>query len=235
MDIIARRQDGTGLWLLYSEEYKLWLEDKEQTLFCPGIPGAGKTMMSSIVVDHLRKAFGGNDRIGIACLFCSYMRLTEQRSADLLTSLLKQLVQELPSLPEVVEILYKEHMKRNTRPSFGELSDVLQSVVGSYSRIFFVIDALDECTNADRDREHLLREIFRLQGHARISLFATSRFIPEIEKEFDESILLEIRASDDDVRIYLDGKISRLRPFVSRNSDLQEEIKTNIIKAVDGM
>jgi hypothetical protein len=46
---------------------------------------------------------------------------------------------------------------------------------------------------------------------------------------------IEIRASDDDVRRYLDGKMSQLRPFVSRNFALQEEIKTEIIKAVDGM
>jgi hypothetical protein len=34
-----------------------WLEGKKKTLFCPGIPGAGKTMIASIVVDHLRTSF----------------------------------------------------------------------------------------------------------------------------------------------------------------------------------
>jgi hypothetical protein len=53
-DIISKRQDGTGLWLLNSKEYKMWIDGRVPTLFCPGIPGAGKTIMSSIVVDHLR-------------------------------------------------------------------------------------------------------------------------------------------------------------------------------------
>src|ERR1700759_771510 len=43
-DIIARRQGGTGEWILKSHEFQEWLKQNHQTLFCPGIPGAGKTI-----------------------------------------------------------------------------------------------------------------------------------------------------------------------------------------------
>ena len=46
---------------------------------------------------------------------------------------------------------------------------------------------------------------------------------------------MEIRANSGDVRRYLDGHMSRLPSFVLRGLDLQEEIKTEIIKAVNGM
>jgi hypothetical protein len=46
---------------------------------------------------------------------------------------------------------------------------------------------------------------------------------------------LEIRASEEDVRRYLDGHLFRLPGFVARSLELQEEIKTDIVKAVDGM
>jgi hypothetical protein len=69
----------------------MWTDENEHSLFCPAIQGAGKTMMTPIVVDDLRNTFGGNDQIGIACLFCSYKSQNEQASADLLASLLKQL------------------------------------------------------------------------------------------------------------------------------------------------
>lgn len=233
-DIIVKRQKDTGLWLLNSDEYKTWTREEKQTLFCPGIPGAGKTMMSAIVVEDLQKTFGDNDRIGIACLFCSYKRQNEQSPADLFASLLKQLVQERPVLPDVVKALYESHSERETRPSFGELSAVLRSVVDSNSRVFFVIDALDECTNVGRARERLLREIFKLQKQTRISLFATSRFIPEIKRDFEGSISLEIRAHNEDVQRYLNENMPR-QFCVSRNPDLQEKIKTEVAKAVDGM
>jgi hypothetical protein len=52
---------------------------------------------------------------------------------------------------------------------------------------------------------------------------------------FEGNIILEIRASEEDVRRYLDDYMFRLPGFVVRSLELQEEIKTNIVKAVDGM
>jgi hypothetical protein len=235
-DIISRRHKGTGLWLLNSEKYKTWIRGRDLTLFCPGIPGAGKTMMSAIVVNDLQNSFDSNDRIGIACLFCSHKNQNKERSTDLFASLLKQLVQEKPILPDIVEALYKSHTKRNTRPSFNEVSEVLCSVVDSYSKVFFIVDALDECTNINRTREDLLHEIFQLQNQKGISLFVTSRFSPEIEKEFKGRTLLEIRASDEDVQRYLDGRIPQLlRANIFKYPNLQDTIRREVLEAVDGM
>lgn len=52
-DYLSRRQQGTGQWLLDSGEYQDWLSTDKQTLFCPGIPGAGKTILTAIVVENL--------------------------------------------------------------------------------------------------------------------------------------------------------------------------------------
>jgi hypothetical protein len=46
---------------------------------------------------------------------------------------------------------------------------------------------------------------------------------------------VENTASNEDVKRYLDGHMSRLPPCVSRSPALQEEIETEIIKAVDRM
>jgi hypothetical protein len=37
-DFISRRQEGTGLWLLESDEFQEWLGQSKKTLICPGIP-----------------------------------------------------------------------------------------------------------------------------------------------------------------------------------------------------
>jgi Cdc6-like AAA superfamily ATPase len=231
-DFISRRQEGTGQWLLNSNEFQGWLNQSKQTLFCPGIPGAGKTIMTSVVIDHLNRKFENDASIGIAYIYCNYRRQLEQTPADLLLSLLKQLVQEQPSLPEKVKTLYDCHKDKRTRPSFDEISKVLHSIVADYSRAFILVDALDECQ--EEGRRSLLSEIFCLQAKTRASFFTTSRDILEITKEFKRSTSLTIRASDEDVRRYLDGHMSRLK-CVSQNLTLQEKIKTEIAKAVDGM
>ena len=234
-DLISQRQEGTGLWLLNSKEFQSWLGKDKQTLFCPGIPGAGKTILTSIVLDDLSTRFQINASIGIAYLYCNYKRQYEQKPADLLMNLLKQLVQKRPHIPENVKSLYEHYKHKRSRPPINEISTVLKSVAAHYSKVFIIIDALDECRISGGDCRTLLLQIFNLQTQTGANLFATSRFIPEITKMFKGSVTLEIRADNEDVRKYLEGKMSRLRPFVSRNHTLQEEIKAEIIKAVDGM
>ncbi len=138
-------------------------------------------------------------------------------------------------MPQEMQNLYNCHKDRKTRPSLKEISEVLNSVITNYSRTFIVIDALDEYQVSNGDRKTLLSKISNLQAITRANLFATSRFVPEIVKELEGSVTLEIRASDEDVRRYLDGHMTQLPSFVLRSPDLQTEIKTEIVKAVDGM
>ena len=143
--------------------------------------------------------------------------------------------QGLSSLPGSVESLNDKHNNRDkrTRPSLDEISKSLQSVATIYSRVFIIVDALDECQASNGWRARFLSEIFDLQTNCQASLFATSRFIPEITEKFEGRIVLEIRATKQDVRRYVDGHISHLPSFVGRNPELQEEIKTEIVKSVD--
>lgn len=132
-DVISNRQEGTGQWLLDSTEYKTWRDAARPTLFCPGIPGAGKTMMSSIVINELQKDLGNDNQVGLAYLFCDFKRQSEQTPTDLFAGLLKQLVENQPVLPGVLETLYEYHSRRKTRPTFHELSHIL-SCTGSSTR-----------------------------------------------------------------------------------------------------
>jgi hypothetical protein len=59
-DYLSRRQPETGNWLLESEKFLGWLAGRKQTLICPGIPGAGKTILTSIVVDFLYSKYGND-------------------------------------------------------------------------------------------------------------------------------------------------------------------------------
>ena len=205
----------------------------QQVLFCPGIPGAGKTIITSIVVDDLVTRFQDNPNIGIAYIYCNFRRKDEQTIGDLLKCLLKQLAQTRSSLPVSVRDLYERHNRNKTRPSFEDVSRALHSVAAMYSRVFIIVDALDECQVSEGHQSRLLSEILTLQQKCKVNIFATARFIPEIIERLKGHARLEIRAHDEDVRSYLEGRIWRSsRNFLRR---LPEDIKTKIIKAVDGM
>jgi len=235
IDYMTRRQPGTGQWLLDSAKYQIWLETEKQTLFCPGIPGAGKTILTSLVIKDLNIRFQDDASIGIAYLYCNFRRRDEQKAEDLLAGLLKQLSQQRSSLPDSVRALYNHHKEKSTRPSFDEISEILQSVAATCSKIFIVVDALDECQVSDQCRTRFLSKIFDLQTKVNANFFATSRPIMDIEKWFNGCPSCEILASDKDVRRYLDDHMSQLPSFVLSKPELQEEIKTEISRAVEGM
>ncbi|KAI1835446.1 hypothetical protein DTO027I6_2827 [Penicillium roqueforti] len=231
-DLLGRRQGGTGKWLLDSQEYKHWLRTRRGTLFCPGMPGAGKTICSAILVDDLTTRFEDTPDVGIAYIYCNFNRQDEQTAQELLSSLLKQLSQKKTSVPDAVKDLYKRYKTASTRPRFDEISKALHSVVSTYSDVFIVIDALDECESTCRTR--VLDELNKLRAGPGANVFATSR-PTEINDLFEGGSVLEIQAQEDDVRRYLAGNMFRLPGFVSRNTALQEEIMTAISRHVQGM
>ena len=233
-DCISRRQPGTGQWLLDSVEYQDWLKTPGKTLFYPGIPGAGKTFLTAIVVDDVYSRFQCDTSVGIAYLYCDYRRQHEQNIEDLLSNLLKQLTQKQASIPDGVQALYEKYRNQPERPTSNEILSVLHSVSILYSRVFLIIDALDECQVTNGCRTRLLSGIFELQAGGRANLLSTSRYDSEIQERFKESISLEIRTKDGDMQSYLASHMERLPSFVSSNPELQSKVMATISTAVNG-
>ena len=79
--------------------------------------------------------------------------------------------------------------------------------------------------------------MFSLQAKTGSNLFATSRYIPEITKEFEgRSTSLGIHARDEDVQRFLDGRMPHiLRSSIWKYPDLQDMIKREIVEAANGM
>ena len=234
-EFFSRRQESSGQWLLTHDHFKSWLTTPKETLFCPGPPGAGKTILASIVVDHLWNAIRDDD-IGVAYAYCDYRKYEEQTSNNLVASLLNQLLrQQSKSISDDVNKLYLQHDRQGTRPSQADLFSLLQAEAANFSRIFIIIDAFDECSNDDRTRQSLLERLRTLQKSTSVNLMVTSRPLPDITEEFERAMTLEIRASETDIRTYLEEQMSRLPRCVLKDSRLQARIVDEISGAVDGM
>lgn len=199
------------------------------------MPGAGKSILTSVVVDHLYSKFQNDPKTSIAYIYIDYSRQDEHAVDRLLASLLKQLSESQSFLPTAVQDLYKRHHRRGARPSVEELTDAIESVATLYSRVFILIDALDEWKSSNTSRSSILSTIFSLRSGTRANLFATARFIAEITDMFHTMPTLEIRASDEDVQKYLRGNLCQLPKFVQKDASLQERIVATILEAVQGM
>lgn len=232
-DIISRRQEGTGQWLLDSREFKGWLQGSDETLFCPGIPGAGKTMMAATAIAHLGRTAKAD--VGLAYLFCNYKSQDAQSEHGLLSALLKQLVQSRLDIAAPVTGLYDQHSRQKSRPSSDEIFTTLSIICSKYAGVYLVVDALDECSNQDSTRSRLIKRLRDLQAKKNVRLLFTSRPIPEIVEEFRSNPMLEIRANEEDVRRYIEGQIPRLPKCIKDDNELKLAVQNKIGEAVDGM
>jgi len=233
-DFIASTQEGTGQWFLNSPEFTKWLHGSKETLFCPGIPGAGKTMIAAIVVDHISRSLQSNT-IGVAFIYCDYKAQADQNALGLLAAILRQMVQARPSIAEPVACLYRQHGDRGTRPSLEEILSALKLILANYSSVYVIIDALDECLDRDGSRSQLLAKLVDLQRRTDLHLMVTSRFIPDIIEKFRLMLTLEVRASDVDVKRFVAGQICRLPKCIQRDEELQALVRDGVVQAVDGM
>lgn len=190
-------------------------------------------MMAAITIDHLLRNVQCTN-IGVAYLYCSYKTQTDQTTTNLLAVILKQLVQGRPSAAEPVVGLFNSHSALKTRPSLEEIFSSLQSVIVSYSKVYLVVDALDECTDKEGTRRELLDKLHSLQSKG-LHIMVTSRYIPEIENEFKSASTLEVRANEADIKRFVTGQMYQLPKCVQRDSQLQVMVQEKLVEAVDGM
>jgi hypothetical protein len=147
------------------------------------------------------------------------------------SSLLRQLVQSRPTISKTVKELYSCH--GHSHPTLHEFEESLQIEIRSYSKVFVIVDALDECTD-DATRTALLATLKDLP----VNLFVTSRYSLTIEEKFDGVKRLDIRAHDNDVRRYVEKRISRedrLSRHVKADPSLQDDIINKVVDSAKGM
>jgi hypothetical protein len=206
-DYIDRRQTDTGEWFLQDPRYQEWVQSEQSTLFCPGLPGAGKTMMAALVIDRLLRSEHEAER-PVVFIYCSYKRRSEQSIKHMLCTLLRQVVDIQEGIPEVVQAFHAAHVRKRTTPSTQEVEQTLRGVA-----------------------KGLLRRL------CKVRLLATSRFLPDIQSH--TSILdkpsLEVRASDQDLEIYVRSRVGEFCSPVASNPDLLRIIVQSIVSATGGM
>ncbi len=236
-DHLSRRAPETGGWFLESAEFNEWLTRPRQLLFCPGIPGAGKTMIASVMVDHLHRLFQDEKRVGIAFAFLSYQAQLKHNCliSDLLRGLLKQLIPN--PVPDEVTKLYEYHTQKRTRPSLDEVRDTLCKVIKRFSRTFIVLDGLDEIPVSDGVRSKIVTELFNIQDTVCANIAVTSRPISGIVESFERrgSIRRDIRATEDDVRRFINSEILTFETWIREADGLERKITDTVMKTTDGM
>jgi len=185
-----------------------------------------------VVINHLEKSNSAAE-VGLAYVYCNY-KDTGQTGTSLIGSLVQHLTALRSSVPADVIHTYQTHKLKGTRPNMPDFSNLLQSATKSFSTVYMIIDALDECN--ERERHQLLAELGKLPDSTRIMV--TSRPIPNLASELLPCTQLEILARPEDIRSYVIHQISTsqsLSKFVKADPGLQDEILDVLVQKAAGM
>ncbi|KAJ6072623.1 hypothetical protein N7467_010708 [Penicillium canescens] len=235
-DLLSQTQEGTGAWFLQSDEFRSWLNSPNCTLLCPGIPGAGKSLMSSIVVDSLKREMQDPD-VQVGCIFCDYQPAHRQTNIDLQLSLLKQLAVKDSQVLSNIEQLYSTHVEKKTLPTLQEVQTQLAKTARSYRMVYVVVDALDEfLAKTPEELQDFLTGILSLQMVAPVNILVTSRFNSAIMARFKGCQRKEIRAHEDDVLRYVNRRLPHLLfGQISNYPAIEDAVRREVVKSADGM
>ena len=233
--ISDRAQKGSGAWFLESDSFVNWRDSESEGLFCYGIPGAGKTVMASVITNHLRRD-RAEDTTKAVGVVVHYIRHNDPDKSmnSILGSFIRQLAQELQNIPSPLVDLYQRYADKGTTPTASEVQSVFHSVVDEFEELYVVVDGLDECD--EQLRWDLVDELTPLKPKLR--LLITARNIETIVQELAELDQFEIKANASDIELFIDHQLQKnryLRSMVMKSPRLRQDIKAAIVKTADHM
>ncbi|KAH0366141.1 hypothetical protein KCU65_g5575, partial [Aureobasidium melanogenum] len=223
-----------GQWLLSSGEFDQWESQELQKLWYIGMPGAGKSVLASVIIQHLLENTAGprpgRERGRIAYLYLKYD--APQKIEHLIGSIIRQIIGR-DALPQPLKDLWAGCNNGYDVPSEDELSSLLREVARD-SRTYIVIDALDEC--AVQYRTRFLKVLGVNDSYA--NFLITSRYLDGFEGVAEGFTTRQIAANHDDLDFFIDYKIrteDRLKRRLEHDDRLQLEVKHQVRDRCSGM
>lgn len=239
----ARKQRlaETGLWLLESTKFKNWKEGAASPLWLYGIPGCGKTILTSTVIENLLQHCNGDSGMVVAYFYFDF-NIAQKRDPELMArSLFCQLTQRSMACPEAIDALYSACENDRRAPSLEALLQAMQQVMQRLTRVYIVLDALDECTQR-ADLMDLVTAVVRWRLD-NVHLLMTSRKERDIESSLEtcltegDLICLQGDDVDDDIQRYVRKRLSDDRNLAKWNKDpmVRREIEAAMMDGTRGM
>ncbi|KAF8857794.1 hypothetical protein BDZ45DRAFT_550651, partial [Acephala macrosclerotiorum] len=228
-NILSLRYPETGDWLLETPEFNKWLGDRNRTLWLDGIPGSGKTVLASVVIDYLQRTRAGPNMV-VSYVYYDYQESIRQTPENIISSILKDIVQSRPLSAQMVKFYWDHNRGRKVIPTLHELSGILRQEMERCASVFLIIDALDESPDEQGSRGKLLKELQILEPFMR--LMVISRPHINVVNHFPSSNRLVVVATKHDIQRYVEIRISDDTRHLARILEGHPVLQKSIVEAV---
>lgn len=232
-----KHESTTGTWLLESESFESWRNNANQLLWITGIPGCGKTVLCSTIIERVKSQLTDRAEIGFAYFYADFNEAQKQTVDGFLRSMIVQLSSQKTPFPEEVLGLFNEGEGEKTPPNKSQLIKTFPALVKSYGKFYLIIDALDEFS----EREGMLDLITEITtyGPTEINILVTSRNERDIKTALEdiltEAICIQSAKVDADIRLYVRSCLSSDAKFKKRPDPIKLEIEKALVEGAHGM
>ncbi|KUJ09878.1 ankyrin [Mollisia scopiformis] len=152
---LPHRVEGTCQWILSNSQYRDWNSQKETCLlWISGYPGTGKTILSTYILEYLTAGdLSPSLHTTICYFFCDEKISTQRDGMAILRSLIHQLLLYRRLLIKYVKSAYDFHGPQ-LEQNFNELWRIFVAIASDKRTgpVSVIIDAIDECEEATRER-----------------------------------------------------------------------------------
>lgn len=244
-DIVKKMAAGTGDWILHEFEFTAWLERPLPVLYISGIPGSGKSFMTSRVITFLREQYPRvaqeSSHTSVAYFFFSDSHPSTRSFYQALCDVSFQISQR--------DKLYAKYLSSQclTLDDICTIKSAWRRLFTDYfvksgsaeSRTFIVLDGVDEGYKAERQVYfELLKDLDA--GSAQLKCLLVGR--PEIGDEITDATEREVRTiyvtlnkNYDDIVRYINNFIAKSRVLKRSSAALQTEIVDALTEGAKGM
>ena len=195
---------------------------------------------STTIIERLRSFMTSQDT-GLVYFYFDHRDARKQNLRNFAATAIAQLVKQSSSCVNEFDNWFESSSQELSQTLLSsEYSSLLKAVAGSFTRTFFVLDALDEC----EDLPALVQSFQVLLGpptSSSMHILATSRNDLVIERLIlplatsASSLMRDIR---EDIATYVTTEVDdriRSKRLKLRNPDLGKQIKIALLKKSDGM
>lgn len=238
-DALQRRLNNTGTWFTGKRVYNDWKTIPGSFIWLHGIPGCGKTILTSTVVEDIREYCGPKQNSAVAYFYFKANDNSKSSHTSMLRSMVKQLFEQSSSGSEALKRLHSA--VRHKQPTAHQLLSTLKEMINGFDETFFILDALDEC-----DERYDLLEDLELMCQWKIHhlhILATSREEEDIKNSLEPlcinngSIPVTAEFVKGDIGALIRDRLQRAKGLSRwRNKPaVKEEIETTLTEKAEGM
>ncbi|KAJ7458965.1 ankyrin repeat-containing domain protein [Mycena latifolia] len=221
---------GTGSWFLDGVQFKEW-QETPGSLWLEGQSGAGKTVLSSTVIEKLLTPSNPETipAYAVAYFYFDFRNEETQLMETMLRFIVFQLSKQSPSPYATLDHCYKTR-KGITPPTSEDLQNILDKLLIELGPTYIVLDALDEC----KDTTLVIQFISTLQNSS-LHLLFTSQYRTEFAEAFNAvtHVILRPETTRDDIKCFVESELRT--PKLKHWARHTAEITRKVVEKSNGM